>query len=313
MASQEEIVFSAGGRISSSRKPSTISAVVPINQISFFENVRFLASFPEIVNIVIANNTNRKLESFSEKVLIIDVPKFDHGATRNLCSKFAKGDILLFMTQDAIAYDDYFAKEIIDSFRNDDAIKAVYGKHICPMYSDIFERFERNYVYPDIPRIQSFKTQMKFEDVFVSNTCFCVLKDVFWEVGGFPSNIICSEELVLSLKILQRGYLIMYNPKVRVVHCHNEDMRRTFGRWFDIGVFFSDYKFIYELMKVKSYGKALILSEVRYFSRKPYVLPKLIVRAAIRYLALELGLYSRFIPDSLKKRISLNKYFWDKS
>lgn len=55
-------------------------------------------------------------EKFPETIVkLINNQDFDHGGTRNYLASLAKGNILLFMTQDAIPCDNQLISKLVDS------------------------------------------------------------------------------------------------------------------------------------------------------------------------------------------------------
>lgn len=293
-----------------------ISAIIPFNDVRFINNIKVLTSFDLISEVVVLNNSGQNISRkiHEKKVIVEEVCDFDHGGTRNLGACISKGDILLFMTQDACPHGRDFDRNIISSFFG--VVKAVYGKHV-PDCEDPFEIFERNFIYGDNillkPRCSTKKNKkcrIKFPDFFASDVCFAVDRQVFKEVGGFPENVISSEELILSYKIINSGYKIMYNPLVKVVHSHHsEDMIKNFKRWFDVGVFFSYYPHLSE--GFYRFAFELFLKEFLFFlGNNPHLIGKLMLRGAVRFMAMRLGLVHRYIP--FREHLSLNKNFWSK-
>ena len=82
--------------------------------------------------------------------------EFDHGGTRNKAAKEAKGDILIFMTQDALPKDKYFIQEII-KYLGTDNIVATYGRQIARKDAGVLEKFSRKFNYPENDIVKSKK------------------------------------------------------------------------------------------------------------------------------------------------------------
>jgi rhamnosyltransferase len=68
--------------------------------------------------------TIRIADSFNVKTKIIIKRSFDHGGTRNLAVTKATGDIIVFLTQDAMPADRYFLEQLIKPLENP-------GRHAC--------------------------------------------------------------------------------------------------------------------------------------------------------------------------------------
>ena len=286
-----------------------ISAIVPFSDRRYYKNLRQLLKYPEIREIIVLDSSgssdipNMKESDCRFKFIIEE--NFDHGGTRNKGARVASGKILLFMTQDSIPYGENFAKEIINSFSG--KIGAVYGRHIADKKNP-FEFIERKILYPDYTIVKRYKPKMKFQDFFVSDVCFAVDRDIFQSVGGFPENIISSEELILSMKILMSGFEIMYNPNICVLHTHNDGFLRSFKRWFDVGVFFSFYPDARE--GFFGFAVKLFLKEFSYFLMKnPQLCAQLFLRAFVRAVGISAGMNWR-IFGKYSYYLSLNRKFF---
>ena len=68
--------------------------------------------------------------------IIIDKKDFNHANTRNIALNY-KADFYMFMTQDAIPYDEYLVKNLLSSFQND--IVVSYARQIPKKDADLIE------------------------------------------------------------------------------------------------------------------------------------------------------------------------------
>lgn len=286
-----------------------ISAIIPVSDPRYLENQMELLKYQEIKQLIILDSSLQIKNNIpnDKRITIIEENSFDHGATRNKGAKLSSYPILLFMTQDAKPFGEEFAREIIKSI--DEKIKGVYGKHLTTNQAKLLERIERKFVYPDkkIIKFQGYN----FNDIFVSNVCFAVESRTFEELGGFPEGVICSEELVLSKKILSNGFSIMYNPKITVIHQHDEKTSEIFKRWFDVGVAFSKNPTISSKFRSHALKLALFVF-LEILKEKPKLIPELPKRYVTRGLAIEIGKRHKLLKAAgidLKK-ISNNKNFW---
>ncbi|MEM6432139.1 MAG: glycosyltransferase family A protein, partial [Deinococcota bacterium] len=70
---------------------------------------------------------------------------FNHGGTRNLAAQRATGDVLAFLTQDALPKDAHWLAELIRPLTQagDDAIAATYARQLAPEGVSVLEQFAR--------------------------------------------------------------------------------------------------------------------------------------------------------------------------
>lgn len=147
---------------------------------------------------------------------------------RDMALKYAKGDIIAFIDDDAYPREDWL-KNAVRHF-DDSEIGAVGGPAVtAPNDNDrqkasgkTYESFlcSGGYTYRYIPG-----TKEKFvEDLPSVN--LIVRREVFEEVGGFDSNFYPGEDTKLCLDILQKAKKkILYDPEILVYH----HRRKVFG------------------------------------------------------------------------------------
>ena len=260
-----------------------------------------------------ADSTVKIAESFGAKVITIKKSEFDHGGTRNLAVNISFGDTLIFLTQDAFPADKYLIENLIKPLRNE-KIAICYGRQIAKNHSNPLERFARAFNYPEKPQIKG-KEQIELLGIktfFCSNVCSAIKKSVFKEAGGFPEKAIMNEDMVLAAKLIMRGYKIAYEPSAIVYHSHNYSLWQQFKRYFDIGVFLKQERWIFELARAEEEGYKYIKEEIRYLWRekKWYWIPYVFGEAAAKYAGYRLGLIEDKLSVKLKKMISMHKDFW---
>ncbi|MFI3211607.1 MAG: glycosyltransferase family 2 protein, partial [Peptostreptococcaceae bacterium] len=84
---------------------------------------------------------------------VFQVIDFNHGKTRNDGAKIATGDIIVFMTQDAIPKDNYLIENLVKPLNND--IVGSYARQVANKNSDSIEKFSRQFNYPDFDIIKN--------------------------------------------------------------------------------------------------------------------------------------------------------------
>jgi rhamnosyltransferase len=285
-----------------------------------FETIRSYSqkSDSEII-IVDSTSTDGSLD-FLEKegVEFIKIPKseFNHGGTRNKAAHLAKGDILVYLTQDAIPVDSHSIEKLIKPLVEDTKIGMAYGRQLPHANADFFGAFARNFNYPAESQIKTLKdvNKLGIKTVFVSNSFAAYRKEYLMEVGGFPTNTILSEDTYVAARMLKKGWAIAYVAEAQVYHSHNYTIIEEFKRCFDIGVFYGREKWILkEFAQAEGEGAKFVLEQLRAIikEKKYYLIPSFFARNAMKLLGYRLGIYEKIIPLSMKKKISMHKQFWD--
>lgn len=137
------------------------------------------------------------------KFIQINDGEFYHGGTRNRAAKEASGDILIFMTQDALPENKLFIEELIKPLGKNNIV-ASYGRQIARKDSNPLEAFAREFNYPDKDIIKAKEDidKLGVKTLFLSNMCSSFIKDEFWKVGGFPEKTIMNEDMIISSKLI---------------------------------------------------------------------------------------------------------------
>lgn len=192
---------------------------------------------PPMEIIVIDSSSNDNTVSVAKEagatVLTIPRSEFNHGLTRNLGVRHATGDILVFMTQDALPSNEKTIEILIQPITQG-RTAAAYARQIPYHDADPIERFWRTYNYPATSVIKD--VGQTFRKYFFSNVCSAFSKTVFERLGGFDEIEIC-EDVLMSYKLLHAGYRVAYQAEAMVKHSHNDSWRSKVSRYYRIGRF----------------------------------------------------------------------------
>jgi rhamnosyltransferase len=270
------------------------------------------------IEIVIVDSTSTDLtveyaQSSGCKVTFVDMKDFDHGGTRNLGSEIASGEIVVFMTQDAIPVNDKFLEELIKPLRNHQ-IAASFGRQVARPDAAPPERFARLFNYPETAVVKSRDSlrTLGIKTFFFSNVCSAIKKKEFKKVGRFPSRVVMNEDMLLAARLIQEGYKIAYVPEAAVWHSHNYGALQQFRRNFDIGASLSMNKWVLEMAGAESEGLRFVKEQFKYLFQAGHYLwiTQAIGINAARLAGYKLGLIEEKLPLRLKKACSMHKNFW---
>lgn len=298
-----------------------ISAIIPT--LNAGENIdRLLSalenqSIPCEVIVIDSSSSDRTPEiaaSHNVKTITINRQDFDHGRTRNLAASHAKGDILVFFTQDALPENRHCLENLIGPLQKSE-IAATYGRQIPKEDAKLTEKFARLFNYPDIPLVKDKDDirHLGIKTFFFSNVCSAIRKSVFVEAGGFTEKLIMNEDMLLACRLILKGYKIAYTPEARIFHSHDYTLSQQFKRYFDIGVFLKNNLLPLASVKTAGTGGRFLREEIAYCKQNraylslPYALGDVIVK----YCGYRLGLHFNSMPNALRKRMSMHKDFWE--
>ncbi|MDD5327115.1 MAG: glycosyltransferase [Phycisphaerae bacterium] len=244
-------------------------------------------------------------------VMTIPQSQFDHGGTRTLLAKKAKGDILVYLTQDALPYNEYAIENIIKPFTDDGEIGAAFGRQVPYSGASVFAEHLRSFNYPDTSytRILEDRKNYGIKTAFLSNSFAAYRKSVLEEIGYFKSGLPFGEDACAGAKILLKGYKIAYIAEAIVFHSHNYTIWQDLKRYFDMGTFHRTENWLLEEFgKAEGEGIRYAKSEIKFLLKKRRfdLLPVSALRLVTKYLGYKLGTdYVRIKPLIAKTKLAI--------
>ena len=245
----------------------------------------------------------------------ITTMEFNHGGTRQMMvDKYPGYDIYIYLTQDVELVDSYSIENIISPFA-DPNIGAVCGRQLPHHNATPAAQHARYFNYPEVSQVKSVDDipDMGIKAAFMSNSFAAYRSKALSSVGGFPKDVILSEDMYLAARILFTQWKVAYKADAQCRHSHNYSYGEEFRRYFDLGVFHIRESWIQQNFgNVGGEGIRFVKEELKFLGfRKLGLWPSAILRNALKLLAYELGQYERYIPIKLKRLMSMNKPYWD--
>lgn len=240
------------------------------------------------------DNTVNIAKSFGVKVISIPSHAFNHGRTRNLGATESKGDVLVFMTQDAIPQNNYLIKNLIAPLK-DPSTAASYARHIPRKDASPSEIFARNFNYPDTSLIKdsSFIQELGIKTFFFSNSCSAIKRRIFFEAGLFPENVKSNEDMIIAAKIILMGYKIAYISDATVIHSHIYSFSDLFKRYYNIGSSLKRNSWIFRYAKAEKEGLRFLIKQSNFIIKNygfKYI-PNILIEAIVKYMGYKIGLF----------------------
>ena len=262
------------------------------------------------------DNTIELAKKYTDNVIVIPQSDFDHGGTRAKAAQIAKGDILIFLTQDSLLYDKNTIKNIIKVFENK-TIGAAYGRQLSYKNTNLFGKHLREFNYPEqtIKRTKNDIKNYGIKTAQLSNSFAAYRKNVLMETGNFKDGLILGEDVYTGAKMILAGFSLVYTADAKVYHSHSYTIWEEFQRYFDIGVFHKSASWILESFgKAEGEGMKYIKSEVKYLldNKAWYLLPEWFIRNGMKYLGYKFGQKYEKLPMRLIKKFSMHHKWWDK-
>ena len=256
------------------------------------------------------DETLKIAKKYPVKIIQIKPFEFGHGRTRNLGVKLAKGKYVVFLTHDAIPNNEKWLTEIIKPLSNK-KVAAVYGRQLPKDGENTLDKLFFLILYGKKAIEWTSGSYTSGDNIF-SDANSAIMKDLLLE-NPYRNDIIVSEDYEWANRIMQKGYIIVYQPKAEVVHSHSYNLSSLFKRNFDIGV---SYKFIKNFNNSASFlkkGTKLFANEAQFLikAKKAHLLPNIFIRDVVRFIAINLGKNESVLPNNIKKYcLSAQKWYW---
>jgi rhamnosyltransferase len=250
------------------------------------------------------------------RVLTIEQAAFNHGGTRNLAAHNSQGNILVFVTQDAIPADERWLENLIGPIVSGEAV-ATFARQLPRESASLLERFARGFNYPPQPRVMTLRDvrELGYKAFSLSNVSSAVKAEVFQELGGFPEGVILNEDVIFCAKLLRAGHNVKYESEARVYHSHDYGMMQQFRRNFEVGVSVAHAGSVLDGARTGGEGLRFVVGQVRYIARTGNLiaLMKVFAEAAVKLTAFNLGKREQYLPRAVKRHLSMHRSFWKRS
>jgi rhamnosyltransferase len=297
-----------------------VSVVIPVLNAAAYLPALLAALFAQqpaapheviLVDSLSTDNT-REIGRAHDKVRIVPIPRFSHGAARNLGAREAEGEIVVLLTQDALPRDQAWLAALLRHFA-DPKIGAVYSRQIPRPDAPPTEKFFLNYHFPaDQPRrrIKSADRPLTLPDVFFSNVSAAVRRSLLLQYP-FDETLIMSEDQQFARDLIAAGYAIVYEPESAVIHSHRYSLVTAFRRYFD-SVYSLTVIFPRHDMKTSAaMGGSYLKKELAFILKNyPRYFPYYCLYTLAKTGGTVAGHFAPHLPRFLLRRLSLHSYHW---
>lgn len=156
---------------------------------------------------------------------------FDHGRTRDMAARRASGDIIVFLTHDAVPADENLLANLTAPIRNGTA-EISTGRQMPRSDASRMEALVRNFNYPDQSYVRSKEDIPTYgiKTFFCSDACSAYDKETYIRLGGFEYPLKTNEDMFFAAKAINSGYKLAYVADAKVIHSHNLTLSQQFKR-----------------------------------------------------------------------------------
>jgi rhamnosyltransferase len=226
---------------------------------------------------------------------------FGHASSRNRGAAQARGDVLVFVTQDVEPVGDGWLEPLLAALA-EPRVAGAFGRQI-PRGASPEEAFLAGVNYPATPRrLTAADLEVPFgPGRTYFSTAFGALKRAVWAQIPFP-DVVMSEDQAWARDALRAGHEVRYVPDAAVYHGHAFALTRAFRRNFDSG---SSLEALGLAGASWRSGFRHLAGEVRWIARERGVtrLPSTLCYEGARMAGFQLGRLERAMPRGLVRAL----------
>ncbi|MFT7170148.1 MAG: glycosyltransferase involved in cell wall biosynthesis [Paracoccaceae bacterium] len=205
------------------------------------------AAFEWDLRVIDSGSTDGTWEFLNEQASLFPVPvalerihgvEFDHGDTRNLLAARSSGEILVFLTQDAIPGSSDWLARFVANF-DDDEVGAAYCRNVPRPDADpltkIFSAGDPGYTEGRrelrLPPADEYAEMGPHERrlLYNFNDVASGFRRALWRRHPFPRTPF-GEDILMARAFLEAGYCVVYDDQAVVEHSHDYDAKETRAR-----------------------------------------------------------------------------------
>lgn len=190
------------------------------------------------------DNTLKILNELSDNLTLVQIPnsEFSHGGTRSKAAHMAKGEFIVFLTQDATPRDEHWLANMVEPFYISPKVGCVFGRQVPRPDAAVTIKREVATAFgglgaPDSIIIHRSKSLITSKDTNRVNTFFSDVNSAVRRnllISEVPfRNINYAEDQSLAEDMQQKGYLKAYAPRGEVWHSNEYSAKQYFHRKFD--------------------------------------------------------------------------------
>lgn len=165
-----------------------------------------------------SDNTRQLLKQYPVRIIRLQdhIERYTMPKAMNVGIKHAKGQILIFLSGDAIPMAYNWLEKLISGFV-DETIAATAGRMVPRKDCYPMEEWRVLSTFPDEPKIN-----------WILPFSGCAIRKKILDEFPIREDLMCGEDKELKQRLIEAGYRIPYLPEAAVEHSHNMSIKRHY-------------------------------------------------------------------------------------
>lgn len=247
--------------------------------------------------IVLINSGSKIKDDVNYKVIDIDKNNFNHSNTRNIALEL-DADYYLFMTQDAMPYNNLLIQNLLNPLEEDSNTVISYARQLPYENAHITEQFARNKNYPENSILKSKEDiiNLGIKTYFSSNSCAMYKANYFKENKGFKKDLNFGEDMEFTARAILNEKKVAYCAEAKVYHSHIYSISSLYSRYFYIGSFLKNNSWIQKSLEnansTEKTGVNQAIEELKFVTtNQPTAFFKSMIFLLTKYIGYKSGKY----------------------
>lgn len=170
-----------------------------------------------VVNNASTDETSKILETYSQVKVLNATDIRNRGRARNIGARMAKFPVIAFVDCDAIISKDW-ASTLIKALR----------RPFAAVQTPILIKYKRK-------EVENYYLDSKSFIQTMDSCSLMIMKEAFFDVGGFEESLSRWEDAHLTMKLLSLGHGLLVTSKAKVIKYENRNSFELYKRIFEHG------------------------------------------------------------------------------